>query len=267
MNSNSTPVLAADKLPELKDGGDVNALLGTWVNTNQDSGFFWQVSIERDQQGVFWLEAFVVSESEPVNWGLVAMDVHQGPRQQSGFHATYEQAQNSIQLVANYKLGVLVIERFCSFSPSDERFDLIGREFFQRAVLDDTVVAIGEATEDDVPVDLTAFVGQWVNSCDDNQWLERFTLTATDQGWQLQIHTSEFHPSPVPVTSYVDNMGYLAFKADIQLADRQLMIAANTQKALVVMTTFELFIGQALTPDKAENRVYREIFCQPAESS
>jgi hypothetical protein len=270
MNSvlSSTSTLAStgnNKLRQITDGGDLTELLGTWLNANQDSDSLSRVTIERDPQDVFWLETFAVAAPdalEPFSWGRIAIDVHQAGRRQSGFHATYEGAASTVHLVVNFKLGVLVIELFSSFD--DERPGIMEREFFHRASGHNTVAIESEPKKDRAAVDLSPFVGNWVNSCDAEQWLTHFTLFADNQGWQLQIHTSEFQPNPVPVTSYLDNMGYLAFKAEIELADRQLIIAANTQNALVVMTTFERFLPGAVptgkAPNSVQNQVYREIF-------
>ncbi len=255
------------RLPLIKDGGDLTDLLGTWVNANDKSESLSRLIIERDEQQEYWIRTFAVADPVPVNWGRVAMDVHQAGRRQSGFHATYDLAETVVHLVANYKLGVLVIELFSSFKGSGDRPGTIGREFFRRASKHTTMAATAEALPDDsVPVDLTPFAGSWINSSDSGQWLEQFTLSADRQGWQLQIRTGDIKPDPVPVTSYMDNMGYLAFKACIELSDRHLIIAANTQKALVVMTSYERFLPCSVQAT-AQNRVYREIFIHDTDDT
>jgi hypothetical protein len=258
-------------LPPVKDGGDLTELFGHWLNANQNSDCLSRVNIERDQQGIFWLETFSVAEHEPVNWGRVAMEVHQSGRQQSGFHATYDDSQRTVHLVGNYKLGVLVIELFNTFKDDGSQPGTMGREFFRRDSEYSTVAEDQAVTQGLVAVDLTPFAGRWLNTCDTEQWLQHFELYYDQQHWQLRIQTSEFQPDPVAVTSYLDNMGYLAFKANIELVDRQLIIAANTQKALVVMTTFERFSPDVVAtnngPSSTENQVYREIFFHDVDNT
>ena len=253
-----------------QDGGDLTALVGIWLNTDKTSNSLSRVIIESDEQALYRIQTFGIGSPDEIDWGWAAMDVHLGERLQCGFHATYQRNDITTHLVANHKLGVLVIELFVTFDDGSGRPGYIVREFLGQSSAplsaSQSTVCLTEPVQDCTlvqdctPVDLTPFVGEWINSAESDQWLLRFSLCDDGNGWQLQIRTDELTPQPVAVTSYLDNMDYLAFNASITLADRQLIFAANTQKALVVMTTFVRFFDQGTL-----NRTYREIFIQHSE--
>ena len=90
-----------------------------------------------------------------------------------------------------------------------------------------------------VAVDLTPFEGRWLNTADQAQWLQALSISLRNGAWQLHAFTvPEGDLGATPLTSYRDNMGGLAFKAEYQLADRRVSLAANTQVELIVLTIF-----------------------------
>ncbi|VAW71815.1 hypothetical protein MNBD_GAMMA10-1070, partial [hydrothermal vent metagenome] len=207
---------------------------------------------------------FSQADHKPLSLGKIEMDVHQAERQQSGFHAVYDCTDRQLHLAANYKLGVLVIETFTSFKIERDRHGYIERDFFRPQPAKKTLSLTESALQKNFLVDLTPYAGIWVNSNKNEQSLLGFELTANGKNWQLQPSMVEREYAPVSVTAYLDNMGYLAFKACVELTHRQLTFAANTQKALVVMTTFIRFLpGSVHGPDK--NQVYREIFLRDSK--
>ena len=57
---------------------------------------------------------------------------------------------------------------------------------------------------------------------------------------------------------YPDNMGYVGFKGEYRLAGRRVVVAANTQKELIVITSFHRWGRGA----DGRNQVRRELFCR-----
>ena len=106
-------------------------------------------------------------------------------------------------------------------------------------------------------VDLSLFSGAWLNTSDRPNWLLSFSLQQNPQGWWIAPIADDHDKLPSSrVTTYMDNLGYLAFKAEFELQDRRLILAANSQKELLVVTSFHRFGAGA----SEKNRVYREFF-------
>ena len=108
------------------------------------------------------------------------------------------------------------------------------------------------------PIDLSSLEGLWLNTSDAPKWLGQIALSRGATGWRLKsLGVCEpKEPGETDLLAYVDNMGYLGFKGEYTLPDRHLSLAANTQKELIVVTSFHR-LGPG---NDSRNFVCREFF-------
>jgi hypothetical protein len=94
-----------------------------------------------------------------------------------------------------------------------------------------------------VQADITSLLGTWVNSNRGTEWIERFELTERDGSYRIRAQAA--HPphdwGEVTLWTCQDNIGELAFHAVFDLEDVEAVLAANTNKGLVVIAAFFRF--------------------------
>ena len=111
---------------------DVQAFLGRWVNTYQETkGIkFFEIS---SQNGIPTFRAFGSEKSHaPGDWGevnFVPLAVSPDDHQAKGFHITYETEQVKSELAINENKGLLIIAIY--FFPHEGN-GYFSREFFVR---------------------------------------------------------------------------------------------------------------------------------------
>jgi hypothetical protein len=159
-----------------------------------------------------------------------------GKTEVAGFHAQYDFGTVRTELAANEKFGVLVIQSYTSFT--DGRLSHYAREFFHRAYTG-------------------PLPGEWVNSNKDTSWITGFTLSPAGE---LQVHaaTGPEDWGTVQATTYVDNLGEPAFRAEYALPGFTATLAANTNKGLIIIAAFLAF------EDDRPNYLCREFFFRRA---
>lgn len=217
-------------------------ILGCWVNTNEDSGGISNVLISEGASG-YILNAFGRGEDGPISWGEVVFQPCVAPRGQVGFFTEYVFDDATIRLGANYKLGVLVIMAMTTFTDDSGRAPYMERTFYCRE----------ELTGEEAFVSLDELEGRWCNTSDTPALLASLDIYAGEQGYLMR---AECVAGPLQgswsLTSYVDNMDYLAFKGETPFEDGSFSFYGNTQKELIVLTTFRR--------GASGNRAYREFF-------
>lgn len=91
--------------------------------------------------------------------------------------------------------------------------------------------------------DLSPLLGTWINSNHETEWIRGFTLARTGEAFTVRV-VSAREPADwgeAEVSAYTDNIGELAFHAVFQVGPLESVLAANTNKGLVVIAAFHKF--------------------------
>jgi hypothetical protein len=92
-------------------------------------------------------------------------------------------------------------------------------------------------------VDISPILGVWTNSNSQTEWIKRFTLGK--KGSVFTIHAygaaEPFDWGEVEAVPYMDNIGELAFHAAYDLETVHSLLAANTNKGLIIIAAFNRF--------------------------
>lgn len=246
MGQTITQTMLADAKALTGAEADVTPLLGTWVNAKRDTDHITRVVVT-SRDGALYVQLHGSSADEPVDWGSVAAVpyVFTGTTGVAGFHTRYTFAETEVEIAANVKLGILVIQTYTSFQ--DNRISQFSREFFYQS----TAPPDGE-----VRTGLDFLVGDWVNTNAATKWIKGFTLA--DDGDALTLHVlGAGEPADwgsVPVTTYRDDAGDPAFHAEYDLGPVAAALAGNTGKSIIIIAAF-------LRPkDGTANTFCREFF-------
>jgi hypothetical protein len=231
MGQTTALTMRADAKAMVGTAADVAPLLGTWVNAKRDTDHVATVVVsERD--GGLSVRMHGSSAGAPVDWGETEAVpyVFTGTTNVAGFHARYTFGDTSIEIAANVKLGILVIQTYTSFE--DERLSQFSREFFYRsaAVPGDGAVRTG----------LAFLVGDWVNTHAATQWIRGFTIADRGEGYTVRVLGAS-EPADwgeTPIVPYLDSAGEPAFRAEYDLGAVQAVLAGNTGKSIVIIAAY-----------------------------
>jgi hypothetical protein len=228
-------------------GVDVAPLLGTWINATRHTDHVSTVTVtERD--GDVFARLFGAAD-EPIDWGETRATPYAftGTSEVAGFHARYTLGAARIEIAANVKLGILVIQAYTRFQ--DDRLSQFSREFFYRSDVrpPNTPPRTGR----------TFLLGDWVNTHPDTKWLKSFTLTDKGHAITLRVEAAR-EPTDwgeVEVTTYLDGAGEPAFHTKYDLGPLEAVLAGNTGKEIIIVEAF-----LRLRSDESANSFCREFF-------
>jgi hypothetical protein len=228
---------------------DIAPLLGTWVNAKRNTEHIAKVVVAERDGGLF--VRLYGSADELVDWGETAAIPYcfTGTTDVAGFHARYGFGTTRVDVAANVKLGILVIQTYSLFQDSDDRLSQFSREFFYRSTVDPTGA--------EVPTGRRFLVGDWVNTNQDTRWLKGFTLTGDGDRYTLRVLGAR-EPADwgeVEITTYLDGAGEPAFRAEYDLGPVQALLAGNTGKNIVIIAAFLRFRDH-----EPDNEFCREFF-------
>lgn len=228
----------------------VAALLGTWVNAKRNTDHVAKVVVtERD--GALFVRLYGSSAGEPVDWGEVEAIPYAftGTTEVAGFHARYELGVTHIEIAANVKLGILVIQTYTSFMDESGRLSQFSREFFYRPA--------GEPAGGEVRTGVRFLAGDWVNTNQDTKWIKGFTLAGDGNAFTLDVlgATDPVDWGETEVTTYLDGAGEPAFRAEYDLGPVAALLAGNTGKNIIIIAAFFRFKG-----NESANTFCREFF-------
>jgi hypothetical protein len=226
---------------------DIAPLLGTWINAKRDTDHIAKVVVTERDDALF--VRLYGSADELVDWGEVEATpyVFTGTTNVAGFHARYELGTTGIEIAANVKLGILVIQTYTSFS--DERLSQFSREFFH--------LSAAAPPEGEVRRGLAFLTGEWVNTNRDTRWIKGFTLTDHGDRFSLRI-TGASEPADWGeswINTYLDDAGEPAFHADYDLGTVEAALAGNTGKSIIIIAAY--FRSK---DDSSANSFCREFF-------
>lgn len=92
-------------------------------------------------------------------------------------------------------------------------------------------------------IDITPLLGAWVNSNHATEWIKEFTLSRKGNIFTLHAYGARepFDWGEIEITTYMDNIGEMAFHAVYDLEHTHSVLAANTNKGLIVIAAFHRF--------------------------
>ncbi len=125
--------MKADRRPSAEEPIDISPLVGDWVNTKPDSSYLVRVVLT-SRDGRLMFRGYGANEPDPIDWGEVeAVPYAAGTSLMAGgFHAFYNLDRIETHLVANQKLGILVIQSYTRYLDGSGRTSHFAREFFHR---------------------------------------------------------------------------------------------------------------------------------------
>jgi hypothetical protein len=229
---------------------DVAALLGTWVNAKRNTDHVARV-VMTERDGALRVRLYGASADDLVDWGEAEAVPYAftGTTEVAGFHARYELGATRIEIAANVKLGILVIQTYTSFEDETDRLSQFSREFFYRST---SQPAVGE-----VRTGVRFLAGDWVNTNPATKWIKGFTLAGDGDALTLRVQgagePADWGESEV--TTYLDNAGEPAFRAGYDLGPVEALLAGNTGKNIIIIAAFFRFKG-----NEPANSFCREFF-------
>jgi hypothetical protein len=228
---------------------DVGPLIGTWFNAKRVTDHITSLVVtERDGTLVVRLYG---SSDEPVDWGTAEAVPHvfTGTNEVAGFHARYAFGATRIEIAANVKMGILVIQTYTSFHDDSGRLSQFSREFFYRS----TVAPVGGEGR----TGRRFLVGDWVNTNPATRWIRGFTVTDSGDASILRVlgASEPLDWGETEVTTYLDAAGDPAFHAEYDLGSVEAALAGNTGKDIVIIAGFFRRKG-----DDPANTFCREFF-------
>lgn len=116
---------------------DLNAILGTWINSNQQTEWIKKFTITQQSDGVF-INAY--AGNSPEDWGKVEVTTYVDNHGQTGFSAHYNLDGVEPLLAANLNKGLCIIATFLKFkngvkrsSTKGNRPNFLSREFYYKS--------------------------------------------------------------------------------------------------------------------------------------
>jgi hypothetical protein len=211
---------------------DVGPLIGTWFNAKQGTDHIATLVVtERDGALIVRLYG---SSTELVDWGAAEAVPHvfTGTTEVAGFHARYAFGGTRIEIAANVKMGILVIQTYTSFHDDSGRLSQFSREFFYRS----TVAPAGG----EVRTGRRFLLGDWVNTNPTTKWIKRFTFADSGDVFSLRVlgASEPLDWGETDVTTYLDSSGEPAFHAEYDLGAVEAVLAGNTGKNIVIIAAF-----------------------------
>ncbi|HEX6360667.1 hypothetical protein [Actinophytocola sp.] len=239
--------MRADAKAMVDAKADITPLLGTWINAKRDTDHIAKVEVTERNGAIF--ARLYGSADELVDWGEVEANpyVFTGTNMVAGFHARYELGTTSVEIAANVKLGILVIQTYTSFQ--DERLSQFSREFFH--------LSSAEPADGEVRRGLAFLTGEWVNTNQNTKWIKGFTLTDHGDRFSLRI-TGAGEPADWGeswINTYLDDAGEPAFHAEYDLGTVEAALAGNTGKSIIIIAAYV-----RRKDDESANSFCREFF-------
>jgi hypothetical protein len=107
---------------------DLNVIVGTWINSNQQTEWIKKFTITQQSDRVF-INAYGGNSSE--DWGKVEITTYVDNLGQTGFSAQYNLDGVEPLLAANLNKGLCIIAAFLKFKNGD-RPNFLSREFYYK---------------------------------------------------------------------------------------------------------------------------------------
>lgn len=165
-------------------GSTSEHVLGHWVNTNPSTGLIKEVTIEKEGDDYIFIVYGQGKDGQLVEWGkskclTYYSNIHADTIE--GFTTTFDLDFMEIQLSANVKYGVLVLQMFSRFKDGSGRQNYYAREFYVRAC------------SQDIQAD-NIMTGQWKNTRPETMDIAGFEIVTKGDIKHIQIKCIEDGP-------------------------------------------------------------------------
>ena len=123
----------ADRRSENEPPMDLSPFVGDWKNTKKDTHYFHRIVIAAAGDHLS-IRPYTRPAGKELCWGEVTATPYTAGNLKAaiGFSATYDFGGVRTRMVANQKLGVLVIQSYTDFTDGSGRSNHFAREFFHR---------------------------------------------------------------------------------------------------------------------------------------
>ncbi len=125
--------MKADGRPPGETALDLSPLVGDWINLKSDSRYIVR-AILRVESDRLLLKIYGANQPEAIDWGEVeAIPYVMGQAAiANSFYTRYDLKGIKVDLVANQKLGILVIQSYVCYEDGSGRTNHHTRDFFRR---------------------------------------------------------------------------------------------------------------------------------------
>lgn len=133
--SNNLNYTKTDDLPKNDDAieeVDLSPFVGSWTNTKEDSGQLPKVEL-RCENNQLYMKAFGAGKNELVEWAEEKCEVYTDNIQKGtaiAFITKFQFDKIDVDITANVKLGVLVVQTYTKFRDGSNRLNYYAREFY-----------------------------------------------------------------------------------------------------------------------------------------
>ena len=121
-----------NSLPQI----DLSAILGTWINSNQETEWIRKFTITQEGEQVF-INSY--AGSSPEDWGKIEVTTYVDNHGQTGFSAQYDLDRVEVLLASNTNKGLCIIATFLKFKNGHngterygDRPNFLSREFYYK---------------------------------------------------------------------------------------------------------------------------------------
>lgn len=258
---------------------DCSSILGVWQNTNSLTNGITQVTLYSQNERLM-VSIQGAGATEPIDWGdtqavPAASDI--SGKQILAFTAHFDFVFQEVQIIANCKLGTLVISYCCKFKDDSDRQDYYCREFFFRQEPDALskknliTTTLQYMKAEDLPdgplsgeeIKFSDCFGNWQNTLRSTKCIVSFTFTKDRNGYSFRPimagSPAEWQPIKIiPFSSDVRSSKGVAFQARYELDFMDCFLSANYNGGLFVIaigTVYQDHSGR-------QNQFTREFFCK-----
>lgn len=125
--------MKADGHPPAETALDLSPLVGDWINLKSDSRYIVR-AILRVEGDRLLLKSYGANRSEAIDWGEVEAIPYVAGQASiaNSFYTRYNLNGIKVDLVANQKLGILVIQSYVCYEDGSGRTNHHTRDFFRR---------------------------------------------------------------------------------------------------------------------------------------
>lgn len=232
---------------------------GLWFNCDPATGEIRKIRIIL-RDGAITLRAFGANRPEQIDWGETLAKPYVdriGSRVITGLIADYDFGFMKTRLAGNIKYGTLVIQSYNEFCDESGRPAYFTREFFSKEVthrpapLPQTTRC---AAQSDLPktggltgrADMSNLTGHWTNTNPETSGITQFDLVPRDGGYHFRAFgAGRAEPwtevEAIPHSYDVSGGPAVAFRAELDLGFSEITLAANENKALLIIASFHRF--------------------------